>query len=140
MTTHRELSCEQVEAALRELPDGWGPAFLSPAAVSSIGIGGENNLEIAASGVLCESSSVQMYGMDVIAGFTVLREEPNPNREKGEGDVNADHYVLAGSDDRYLLYGPYKTQKTMAANAGIPHWPSEQEFFAFVDNIHEQQE
>lgn len=136
MISYRDLLPEQVEQLLAKLPASWGPAFLSSTDVGLIGISGENNLGIAASGALPNSGPpAQMYDQDVIAGFTVTRLELNPKKEAGERDANADHYVLTVITNGYRLHGPYRTQKSMPANAGIPHWPSELEFFAFVDSI-----
>ena len=140
MVSSRDLSHHQVDPVLAELPADWKPKILSSTEIEAIGIRGPNNLEILASGVPPNTGNPrQMYGHDVVAGVTVLRQELKPNRAKGEDEVNADHYVLTKfGDSDFRRYGPYRKQKTMPQNAGIGHWPTVDEFFEFIDVENQQ--
>ncbi len=66
------------------------------------------------------TSTKSLNNLDAILAMDVLVKEPRPKIERGEGDINAYHYVVTETnrpDLPYCLHGPF-TKETI-----IDHWP-----------------
>jgi len=140
--TPKYLDAGPVDAVLNSLPGQWAPKELSAEDTWALGVRCEWFVGAAASGVPPQWSGAlpRMYGYEVVAGFTVLRNEPLESRRPAEPEGNADHYVLVRAKPPhggYLRYGPYSPRDDgqMEAHAGIPHWHGYEDVSRFVDWI-----
>lgn len=126
-----------VEPVLNSLPPEWVATPMTADQLEALGIRGPHVVAGAMSGVApTEVTAMQtMYGKEVVAGITVARREMHPLTGKGEGDWNIDHYVITRTSHPkvpYALHGPYTTHVQVPANAGLPHWPTLDEFKNYV--------
>jgi len=65
-----------------------------------------------------------------VAGIDILVHEPSPDLSRGEGHVNAYHYIIrvTGREDYpYVLEGPFRDQTL------IGHWPTSIEFEVYYE-------
>ena len=135
----RVLSRGPVDALLSRCPPDWGRLEVGDTELESIGIQpGDAHLGGAVSGVLGQPRL--MYGQEqVVRGLTSLRFAPEESRMPREGECNADHWIITqvahSSGTEYCLHGPYKSQIDMEKNAGIRHWPTYEQFSAFVSTL-----
>lgn len=138
MTAYPERTI--VELVLNNLPPEWRATPMNAGELEALGIRGPNVVAGAMSGVApTEVADMQtMYGKEVVAGITVARREMHPLTGKGEGEWNIDHYVITRTSHPkapYMLHGPYTTHAQVPAHAGLPHWPTIEEFKTYVASV-----
>jgi hypothetical protein len=137
----KPIASEALLPILRALPPNWGGRELSLEEAERLPLRGNRVVAVAISGCVYGSVAfpLQMYEREVIAGITVLRQEPPESRKPREGEGNADHYIITESKRQagdFVLYGPFHTHPEASQNAGIGMWHDYSEFQSFVDGLY----